>query len=449
MTAEWHIGEDLFVRFLRAEASKQEGRMVVRHLLSRCDQCSEMAHRVTAEAGLWGGKAGKAGWEQAYEEVVQRAFAFVDQEEQRLALERVRGWALWTSLAPLASRVRFATVDADPAYHNFGLYQRLLEASRRHLHRDPVEAMDIVGLAILVAERLDAATIGKERIADLRAAAWAALGNARRVAESFDGARRAFNEAWRILEEEGTADPLEAAYITSLEASYMKDIGEFETAEAALEEALEAYRKARDPHLQGRTLLKMGETIGYVNPERGIAHIEKALALLDLAKEPRLDLCAQHALAGFLANSGRPEEALVVLDRARPLYQQFRDDFSQLRLHWLEGKIAHRLGELAEAESIFTQTWKDFRARNLQQEVVLVTIELAQVLVEKGEPARAAELASQAYAVMNDWGLHKFALAAWIVFQDALDRGRAAGDVFRRIEEYYRRHWVRPGSFEL
>src|SRR6476661_3863540 len=191
-------------------------------------------------------------------------------------------------------------------------------------------------------------------MADLKAAAWAALGNAQRIASDFEGSRRSFNEAWRNLES-GTGDPTEEANLMSLEASYMRDIGEFEIAESTLEEALQLYRKTQDTHHQGRILFKMGDAIGYVNPERGIAHIERAVALIDASREPRLELCAQHDLAFFLTESGRPEEALAVLERARPLYRQFQDDLTQLRMHWVEGKIAFRLKEYDEAESIFGQ----------------------------------------------------------------------------------------------
>jgi tetratricopeptide (TPR) repeat protein len=292
--------------------------------------------------------------------------------------------------------------------------------------------------------------MGKERVADLQAAAWAALGNTQRVAGDFDAARHAFNEAWKVLEEHGTNDPGERAAILSLEASYMKDIGEFETAEAALEEALELYRTVGDGHLQGRVLLQMGEAIGHVAPDRGITHIQKALALIDASKEPRLDLCAQHSLAGFLSEAGRPEEALAVLDRARPLYRQFPDDLAQLRLHWLEAKIAHRRGDLTQAENIFQQLWEEFRVRDLNQEVVLISIELAEVLTKKGEAARAADLAAGCYSIMRGWGLHKDALAAWIVFQNALNavaEGKTLEDLFGKIEAYFRRHWVKPAAF--
>jgi tetratricopeptide (TPR) repeat protein len=298
-----------------------------------------------------------------------------------------------------------------------------------------------------VAERLDPAALDEKRIADLKAAAWAALGNAKRIAEDFEGARKAFNEAWRNLES-GTGDPMEEARLMSLEASYMKDVGEFELAESSLEEALHLYQKAQNAHEQGRVFLQMGEIIGHLHPERGLAHIQKALALVEVEREPLLAICAQHALAWFLNDSGRPEAALSVLERSRPLYSQFRDDLIQLRMHWLEGRISFRLKEYDEAESIFGQLWDELRARNLNQEVVLVTIDLARVLAAKGEAARAAQLAAECYSIMKNWGLNKDALAAWLVFQDALSQERGIAEIFERVGEYYRRHWFLPARFE-
>lgn len=444
--AERHISEGQFGQFLRGEMSRREARRVVGHLLSSCERCSALASRMASEIGLF--STGAANWEQAYEEVFSRALVFASEQEERLAVEKLRGWAQWASLEPLPPDARFGLVESDKRFHTCGFYDRLLEASRWYLRSDPAEAGDVIRLAILVAERLDSAVVATKRAADLRAAAWAALGNAARLASDFGGSRQAFNEAWRILEEEGTNDALDRAHIIGLESGYMQDIGEFELAEAALEEALDIYRKLGQAHLQGRTLLKMGDCIGQIYPERGIARIDQALALIVVAREPRLELCAQHDLAWFKNDSGRPEEALAILDRARPLYHQFPDKWTQLRLHWLEGRISANLGDLSEAETIFGHLWEEFRARTLHHELVLVSIDLAEVLVRKGEPNRAAALVEQCYPILRAWGLHQYALAAWIVFQTALEQGQLAG-IFRKIREYYRRYWSRPVSFEL
>jgi tetratricopeptide (TPR) repeat protein len=437
--ADGHVESELLGRFLCAEATREEARRVVRHLLSGCPQCLESARKASSEAGA----AREPG---VYDEVFQRALAFATTQEQRLAVERLRGWGQWAALEPLNPQVRFAAVESDARYQNWGLYVRLLEASRLYMRSEPAEAVDIVRLAIVVAEHLDPEVVGEKRVADLRAAAWASLGNVKRLASDFEGSRRAFNEAWRISEE-GTGEPVEAAYILSLEAVYMRDMGEFETAEAALEEALELYGRVGDRHQQGRTLLKMGDAIGYVLPDRALLHIQRGLTLIDAGKEPRLDLCAQHDLAWFLNDSGRPEEALAVLDRARPLYKQFPDEWTQLRLHWLEGRIARNLGELAEAEDIYKQLWEEFQARNLHHELVLLSIDLAELLVFKGEPKRAADLVEQCYPILKSWGLHSDALAAWLVFRDALTH-RRLDSVFSRMREYFRRHWVKPAALE-
>ncbi|HSK79940.1 MAG TPA: hypothetical protein VLQ45_26035, partial [Thermoanaerobaculia bacterium] len=259
---EWHVPEELLERFLRVESSREESRRVVQHLLSGCPECSERAYRLAGECGLF---SRRTGGEPRYDEVFARALAFASEQEQRLAVEKLRGWAQWAELEPMNPQLRLVAVQSDPRFHNFGLYTRLLEASRWYSRTEPAEAVDIVRLAVLVAERLDRETIGDGRAADLEAAAWAALGNAQRMADDFEGARRSLNEAWRILEQRGTHDPMDRASLISLEASYLKDIGEFEMAESILEKALDLYRKAGDSHQQGRILFQMGDVIGSVD----------------------------------------------------------------------------------------------------------------------------------------------------------------------------------------
>src|SRR3982751_2871018 len=433
--AEGHIPEELLERFLRLKTSQQEFRQVVRHLLGGCHRCLEMAHRLTSETGLFTSfkESRKSPWKQSY---VAQSLAFAtEDEEQRLAVERLRGWAQWAEIEPFTPQLRVAWVKSDPRFHTFGFYERLLEASRSYRQKRPADAVEIVRLAVVVAERLDPARLGEERVANLRTQAWATLGNAKRIANDFEGARLAFKEAWRLLEI-GTGDPVERARLIDLEASYMKDIGEFEKAASSLQQALEILRKAGKLHEQGRILFKMGDAIGYVYPERGIAYLRKALALIDIARDPFLELCVRHALARFLCNLGQPEEALAVLERARPLFNQFPDDLIQIRFHWVEAQIISQLGEHKEAEIIFEQLREELYARDLNQEWVLVSIDLAQVLIAKGEVARAAQLAAECYFIMKNWGLQKDALVAWLTFQYALSQGSGTEKISGSFEEH-------------
>ncbi len=82
----------------------------------------------------------------------------------------------------------------------------------------------------------------------------------------------------------------------------------------------------------------------------------------------------------------------------------------------------------------------------MNHELVLASIDLAEVLVSRGETARAVALIKESYPIMQAWRLHRYALAAWIVFEKAVAQGEA-GEIFRRVRDYYRRYWSRPVAF--
>jgi tetratricopeptide (TPR) repeat protein len=263
----WHISADLLRRFIGRATTNQESMRLVRHLLRGCEQCGALTQRILGESGYWGFLKRAAGFSaEEYDQAFETALHFATQEERRAAVARLRGWGQWAALSPLLPEERDALVAAEKDFHHWGFYRALLDASRWFSINDPREAVDIVQLAIRVAERLDPAAVGGEQSAmDLRAKGWAILGNARRLASDLDGARQALNEAWR-LHEQGTQDPLEKAFILGLDASWVRVMGDFETAETILEEALKIYGTANDHHMQGRTLLKMGDAIGYADP---------------------------------------------------------------------------------------------------------------------------------------------------------------------------------------
>jgi len=71
----------------------------------------------------------------------------------------------------------------------------------------PVDAVDLAYAALTVTDLLDQRAYSEERIHDLRASAWAALGNAKRMAGDFPGAGEALRTAAETLEQ-GSGDPM-------------------------------------------------------------------------------------------------------------------------------------------------------------------------------------------------------------------------------------------------
>ncbi len=450
MTETWHLSAELFRRFLDQRVSRSERRAVARHLIGQCPECLGLVGRIVAEGGYWFGPTGEGVFaERDYAEAFQAAFKFTDREARRIAFERLRGWGHWSALDPLPPNERLPVVVSRQDWQHWGLFRALLEAARWYSFRDPREAVNIVQLALDVVDLLDPKAVGGEAPAkDMRAKAWAILGNCRRLASDLEGAREAIAEAWK-WNEEGAGSPLDQAEILSFDASYARMVGEFEMAEVSLAKALALYRAAGDAHLQGRTLIKMGTTIGYVDPDRGIAQIEEGLQLINPVREPRLELCAQHGLAYCLTDADRPQEALAVLDRARALYKQFPDDWTQLRLHWIQGRIARGLEQYAEAVDILRQAQEEFRTRDLHMEFLMVSIDLAEAHVAAGEMTTAGRLLAEVTPLMTAWKLHRNALAAWLMFQKALEERRDGGAVavaalFSRLRLYYLRYWHVP-----
>jgi tetratricopeptide (TPR) repeat protein len=418
---------------------------VLRHLITQCEDCLGLMGRVGSEAGHWSGKeGGDAFVGRDYAEAFQAAFKFASQAARRVAQERLLGWAHWSALDPLLSNERLSAVIVRKDWHHWGLFWALLDAAHWYKARDPQEAADISQLALDIVELLSPSAVGGETAArDMRARAWIVLADCRLRAGDLNGVRRAIAEAWR-WNEEGAGDPLDKARLYICDASYAAAIGELDIAVVTLEKARLLYRAADDPHLEGRTLVQMARTIGYVNPDRGIAHLEVGLQILNPVREPRLELCAHHSLAEFQCAAGRPEEALAILDRIRPLYREFPDEWAQLRLHWLQGQIVLALGNAAEAAAILRQAQDEFRARDLRLDFLLVSIDLAETQVAEGKTAGALRIFTEATPLLSSWTPHRNALDAWLRFQRALEeRGdaRAAGMLFHQLRIYYRRFW--------
>jgi hypothetical protein len=52
MPSSYHLTQDTLQRFFRAELSRLENQLVVRHLLTRCPDCLELVQKKDRRAGL-------------------------------------------------------------------------------------------------------------------------------------------------------------------------------------------------------------------------------------------------------------------------------------------------------------------------------------------------------------------------------------------------------------
>jgi tetratricopeptide (TPR) repeat protein len=421
-----HVSRELLQQFFRLELSRRDAHEVIQHFMRRCEKCLESAVEVGGEEGYiyQEGDFQSALFPddgRRYNSDFLRLLGSADDVTAELARERLYGIGLWRALEKHDQNRRLEMIQKDIRTHTWGLYDRLLEKCREMGFHAPAYAAEIAHLALAVVETLDPARYGVALIADFRARGLAVLGNAQRLGSDFTGAENVFRYAREALGR-GTGDPFEEAHLLTLQASWHRDLGNFERAVELLDRATEIYRGLNDFHLEGRTLLSQSATLGFVHPEKGIELAQAGLALIDPRREPRLEWCGRHNLALFLNDAGKPREALAMLEASRPLYEQFNDPWTRTRLNWLEGKIARSLGYLGEAEETFKRLWFDLQQPVYAHELTLVSLDLVETYIALGKHKEALELIARFVPLLKGWGMHAEGLAMSLLMLWAIEK---------------------------
>jgi hypothetical protein len=115
----------------------------------------------------------------------------------------------------------------------------------------PQASLDLARLAVAVTERLDPSRYIPSLVCDLRAQAWARLGEARLLAGDLRGAEEALDKAEQLLED-GSADPLEEAHLLEARAAVAGAFGEAGAAAELLEMAAELYESVAEDERAAR-----------------------------------------------------------------------------------------------------------------------------------------------------------------------------------------------------
>jgi tetratricopeptide (TPR) repeat protein len=309
----------------------------------------------------------------------------------------------------------------NPRFQTWGLLVCILDRSWSLNLQDPSGAERLAHLALLLTDHIDSSFYRTASIEDLRARAWAYIGNTRRLRSDLTGADDAFKTAAAHLRQ-GTSEPIERAMILDLEASLRRAQRRFGRAMTLLKRAYSIFLAAGDRHRAGRALVSM-ETILHDagSPERGIPVLYQALDLIDPRQEPRLLLCVWHNLVDDLAEAGRAIEARRLFLKARSLYPQFPEAVTQNRRTWVAAKIARGLGQDRESESLFLEARQGFLSEDTPYEVALVSLDLAALYAEQGRTAELRQLAVEMVPVFSSRQIHREALAALSYWKQAVE----------------------------
>lgn len=227
--ADRHLDRDILESFSRGALGSARSLQVERHLRSGCGVCQPLVDEIVFAF------APEECASDLTDEVWGRLFANLEQRVARVSLERSVAPRLVAELLTAPELVR-----DHRRFHTLAVCEVLIERSFDAGFSDPAQAIELAELSIQASDLIGCGQYCRSVVQDVRARAWAHLGNARRLAGDLTGAEGALLRAESLLED-GSADPLEEARVLDFKASVLSDLGRFERAAETLDAVIEIY----------------------------------------------------------------------------------------------------------------------------------------------------------------------------------------------------------------
>jgi tetratricopeptide (TPR) repeat protein len=434
-----HLGKGEIEAFLAGLSSREDRDRLLKHLLTRCEGC---LRRFTSLAVPLLEEEPWAHVETAPEEDYDAALARAGAAAQRFTTrwrkesERLdRALALVEQAGGLGEGFPLRQVQT---LHGWPLCEALLRKSFEERYRDPKKMLQLAYDAARVAE-----TTPPEKyppspgfVMDLRARAFAELGNAHRINHQFPEAERALSQARAFLVE-GTGDFLLEARVLDLEASLLSDRGRFADAISLLGKVHDLYQEAGDTHLAGRALISQGFNFRRAGRAReAIGIMEQGIGLVEAEREPELPVIGLKGLLDALVDAGELGRASRML-LASGLREAFAaEPLNLLKLRWVEGKVHSGLGHFQRAESIYCSVREELLRLERTYDAALLGLELAALWLRQGRAAEVHALAEEMYETFRMLEVHREAQRALYFLREACRWQRATVPLVQRVRSF-------------
>lgn len=336
-------------------------------------------------------------------------------------------------------------IRASQAYRDPLLCMRLCKASEELAPHDPSRAMQLAELALFVARHVGLEEPGSDAFRTrLEGWCWGFIGNAQRVIGSdLPAAERTWSRVWSLWKEgEDPAGLLSEAYLLDMEASLRRDQRLFPKALKLHEKALVLAR----PEEVGVILLNQAFTLKESgDPEGALLSLERAAHAINPEREPRLRWVLRFNQSASLCVLGRAGEATTLLPEVRQLADRLGNEIDRIRTSWLEANCLAGLGQKEEALVKLEQVRHEFEARNLPFDYALASLDVALLYREQGRFPEIKRLAGEMLEIFSAQQVHREALGAMILFQEAADNEQVTEELVRRLQDFLGRSSRQPG----
>lgn len=420
--------------FLLGEMGPRRAAPVIAHLLRGCARCRQhmapLASMVFSEAPSTPAAPSAAGSE--YDFPLFKAFASARRYAAEAALKKAS--AKYTTKTFPQELAASKPEKVAPALGDSRMRcETLLERCRAMRHSDPEGIVLLASLAVTLAERLDSRSGSPEEIADLQAKAWSELGNAYRVSDDLAAAESSLARAAE-RSRQGSGDPLLLARLMDLTASLYIDQRRFEDAHRLLDCVYTIYSREGDTASAARAIISKGLSAGYAfETEQAIELLSEGIRHIVGQREPKLLLAAAHNLLWCLVDADRIQEASTLLREVRDLYSVHGERFDELKVQWLEGRIAAGFGDDEAAEQAFSQVREGYKKADLLYDAALVSLHLAALWLRQGRTAEIRGLIDEMVTIFRARNIQREALGALLMLQKALRKDQVTAALLHTV----------------
>jgi tetratricopeptide (TPR) repeat protein len=346
-----------------------------------------------------------------------------------LAPARIRAGRQWERLKDLPEETALAVVRVAEEFQSWALCERVCEESVRETSRSLQRAASLARLAVETAEQVKGPEGWRKRVCGY---ARAHGPNVLRVAGELQLAEAGLEEAKRLwlagTDPGGVLDP---GRLLDLEAALRRGQRRFTEALSLLDQAVKVSSfPERGLINKGFTLEVMGEY------ELAIETLERVAPMINQRAQPRLWNIVRLNLANNLCHLGRSRDAAVLIEAVRPQLLASGDKLDLIRVQGLEGRILAGLGRIGEARRLLGEARRRFAAEAMHYDVALVLLEEAVLLLKEGSTDQVKVLVREFLDVFKSKGVHREALAALRLFQEAVERETATIEFAHRVLRY-------------
>ena len=173
--------------------------------------------------------------------------------------------------------------------------------------------------------------------------------------------------------------------------------------------------------------------------EEALRALAQAAEAIDADRQPRLGHCVLFNRASNLLLLGRAEEAAPLVPEVRRLADQLGNSIDGIRTTWLEANCEAGLGRRDAALTKLEEVRQAFAATPLPFDYALATLDATLLYREEGRFSEIKTLAAEMLKIFTAQKVHREAIAAVILFQEAAEKERVTVEMVRKLQDFLAR----------